>query len=267
MPEAIFADDRGRKERVKLAQGYCEVADLALFAEMFEAEENEGQAISKRIGIAGTLHRISLITKAHPPPAKVIGIAARIGRVVGGVVKRTGPTVLDLIISKHRSLLIVGKPGVGKTTVLREFAKLLSERSDLNVVVVDKTNEIAGDGIKPHPAIGDARWLPVGNPKMQASIMREAVENQSPDVIIVDEISTPEEVEAARTISQRGVVLIASIHASTLPELVNCKERGYLVGGQHTITLTDAAASQRSDKRKSVSKRSNPSRSRFLALT
>ena len=120
------------------------------------------------------------------------GIAARIGRVVSGVVERTGACLPELVVSRQASLLIIGKPGVGKTTVLREFARLLSKRPELNVVVVDKTNEIAGDGLHPHPSIGSARWLPVGDPRMQADIMREAVENQSPDVVIVDEISTPE---------------------------------------------------------------------------
>ena len=68
--------------------------------------------------------------------------------------------------------------------------------------------------------------------------MREAVENQTPDVIIVDEISTPQEVEAARTISQRGVQLIATVHGRTLPEVIMCKERGSLLGGMASVTLS-----------------------------
>jgi len=139
---------------------------------------------------------------------------------------------------KNHSLLLIGKPGVGKTTCLREIARILANDRTLNVVVVDKTCEITGDGDAPHSAIGRARWMPVGKPNMQHSIMREAVENQSPDVIIVDEISTPQEVEAARTIAQRGVQLIATVHGRTLPELIMCKERGNLVGGIASVTLS-----------------------------
>jgi nucleoside-triphosphatase THEP1 len=156
---------------------------------------------------------------------------------------------------KQQSLLIIGRPGFGKTTVLREVARILSQDRKLNVVVVDKTCEIAGDGETPHPAIGNARWMPVGRPNLQHVIMREAVENQSPDVIIVDEISTAQEVEACKTIAQRGVQLIATVHGQTLPEILNCKERGSLVGGVATITLSSHEADRRKDKRKQVQTR------------
>lgn len=139
--------------------------------------------------------------------------------------------------------------------MLREIARILSDDPSLNVVVVDKTCEIAGDGNSPHSAIGRARWMPVGTPNLQHVIMREAVENQSPDVIIVDEISSPQEVEAAKTIAQRGVQLIATVHGHTLPEIINCKERGTLVGGCTTVTLSGREAERRSDKRKQVQKR------------
>ena len=144
---------------------------------------------------------------------------------------------------------------MGKTTALREIARTLAQDNRLNCVVVDKTCEIAGDGDSPHPAIGKARWMPVGRPNLQHEIMREAVENQSPDVIIVDEISTPQEVEAARTISQRGVQLIATVHGRTLPEIMTCKERGNLVGGVASVTLSGFEAERRYDKRKQVQKR------------
>jgi Sporulation stage III, protein AA/Zinc knuckle len=144
---------------------------------------------------------------------------------------------------------------VSKTTALREIARFLAEDRSLNVVVVDKTCEIAGDGDTPHSAIGRARWMPVGRPNLQHVIMREAVENQSPDVIIVDEISTPQEVDAAKTIAQRGVQLIATVHGQTLPEIVNCKERGSLTGGCATVTLSGNEAERRFDKRKQVQKR------------
>jgi len=121
--------------------------------------------------------------------------------------------------------------------------------------VVDKTNEIGGDSEAPHPSIGSARWMPVGKSGMQAAILREAVENQSPDIIICDELSTAEEVEAARSIAQRGVRLIATVHGGTLPELIADGERRNLVGGQGNVTLTDGAAEKRPDRRKSVAVR------------
>lgn len=123
------------------------------------------------------------------------------------------------------------------------------------VVVVDKTCEIAGAGDSPHPAIGSARWMPVGKPNLQHVIMREAVENQSPNVIVVDEISSPQEVEAAKSIAHRGIQLIATIHGQTLPEIINCKERGSLTGGVATVTLSGREADRRFDKRKQVQKR------------
>ena len=137
-----------------------------------------------------------------------------------------------------KSLLLIGKPGVGKTTLLRELAQNLSDDMSRVVCVVDKTCEIAGDGESPHHAIGSSRWMPVSRPGLQAQILRECVENQSPDIIICDEISTSEEVECVRSISQRGVCLIATVHGSTLPELVNDGERRNLVGGQSNVTLT-----------------------------
>lgn len=151
--------------------------------------------------------------------------------------------------------MIIGKPGVGKTTALREISNILSQNKYLNTVVVDKTCELAGDGLEPHPAIGKARWMPVGKANMQADIMREAVENQSPDCVIVDEISSGGEVDAARTIAQRGVQLIATVHGTTLPEILHCRERGNLVGGCKTVTLSGKEADRRQDKRKQVLKR------------
>lgn len=141
-----------------------------------------------------------------------------------------------------------------KTTVLREMARILASDTSLNVVVVDKSCEIAGDGMQPHAAIGNARWMPVGVPDLQHMIMREAVENQAPDVVLVDDVSTPQEVEAAKAIARRGVQLIASVHGRTLPEIVLCRERGSLVGGCATVTLSGMEAERRFDKRTRVKK-------------
>jgi len=253
-PEAIFADERGCKLRRELTPNACDEHDIALFAETFQGDDTLGT--THRKGVAGTLHRLSIIV--HPTHVcavtkqpRVIGVTARVGRSIHGILEKMAP----ILLKTTQSLLLIGRPGVGKTTVLREFARMLSEDKGLVVVVVDKTNEIAGDGIDPHPAIGSARWMPVGKRGLQADVLREAVENQSPDVVICDEISTKEEVEAARTMGMRGVRIIATVHGATLAELAHCNERGILVGGQTSVTLTDAAAAVRSDRLKNVPRR------------
>ena len=256
LPECIFSDPcTGATMREDLSSAPCTEGDIAMFRNFFGADD-EGETMTKRRGITGTLHRVSLITHPMKIPEKVLGVAVRVGRAMQGLVETMAwkSFLVDLAQKKH-SLILIGKPGVGKTTCLREMARILADDKSLNVVVVDKTCEIAGDGDAPHKAIGKARWMPVGKPNMQHIIMREAVENQTPDVIIVDEISTLQEVEAARTIAQRGVQLIATVHGRTLPELIMCKERGNLVGGIASVTLSGHEAERRFDKRKQVQKR------------
>jgi len=245
-PEAVFMDPKtGRKERVFVVDAECNEGDVQLFSPLFE----RGASSNKRAGLPGTLHRLSFTT--HPGRQDtVVAVTARVGRAMEGVVARMAPFLLEAPGSSFSSLLLIGRPGVGKTTLLRELACALSHDTHRNVVVVDKTCEIAGDDIRPHPAIGTARWMPVGRSGLQPQVMREAVENQTPDIIICDEISTMEEVEAARSMAQRGVALVATVHGETLPELVNDSERRNLVGGQTHITLTDTSAEKRPDKRK-----------------
>ena len=168
----------------------------------------------------------------------------------------SGTNFFAPLIQKRQSLLLIGRPGVGKSTALREITFLLSNDPKLIVVVVDKSKELAGDGETPHPAIGNARWLPVGKRDHQHEIMLEAVENQSPDIVIVDELSNPKEVYAAQTIAQRGIMLIATAHGSTLPELVHDRERTALVGAIASVTLSAREANERRDGQKQVLKRS-----------
>ena len=252
VPEAIFADPcTGATCREEISNLPCSDSDIGMFSAFFGADEETSVTMTKRRGITGTLHRVSLITHPMKVPEKVLGIACRVGRAMEGLVETMAwkSFLVDMAQQKH-SLVLIGKPGVGKTTCLREIARILSNDMTLNVVVVDKTCEIASLS-----CIGKARWMPVGKPNMQHTIMREAVENQTPDVIIVDEISTPQEVEAARTISQRGVQLIATVHGRTLPEVIMCKERGSLLGGMASVTLSGNEAERRFDKRKQVQKR------------
>ena len=150
-----------------------------------------------RTGIPGTLHRVSAIRNRQ---GKVIGLTCRIGRVVTGTIS----CIKDFILM-NKSILFLGRPGVGKTTKLREISRLVADEIGKRVVVVDTSNEIAGDGDYPHPAIGKARRMQVRQPEFQKDIMIEAVENHTPEVIVVDEIGTEAEAQAARTIAERGV--------------------------------------------------------------
>ncbi|MCK5434115.1 MAG: AAA family ATPase, partial [Dehalococcoidales bacterium] len=165
-----------------------------------------------RAGIERTLHRISAIRnrKGH-----TVGLTCRVGRAVFGTIK----IILDLVQS-GKSVLLLGRPGIGKTTMLREVARVLADDLKKRVIIVDTSNEIAGDGDIPHPAIGHARRMQVITPAMQHAVMIEAVENHMPEVIIIDEIGTELEAQAARTIAERGVQLVGTAHGNTLENLM-----------------------------------------------
>ena len=262
IPECIFPDPFSGTGIVRedISNEPCSEHDIGMFSNFFGADEETAVTMTKRWGITGTLHRVSLITHPMKVPEKVLGVAVRVGRAMQGLVETMAwKSFLVDMARQKQSLVLIGKPGVGKTTCLREIARILAEDRTLNVVVVDKTCEIAGDGDTPHSAIGRARWMPVGKPNMQHHIMREAVENQTPDVIIVDEISTPQEVEAARTIAQRGVQLIATVHGRTStyvaggystsspistesPAYSGCAQNGYNVAHATTTRTSPSVA-------------------------
>ena len=202
-----------------------------------------------RAGIEGTLHRISAIRNRR---GEIIGLTLRVGRAVYGTVE----PIRDLVES-GRSVLLLGRPGVGKTTMLREVARILAEDRGKRVIVIDTSNEIAGDGDIPHPAIGGARRMQVARPDQQHAVMIEAVENHMPEVIIVDEIGTWQEAMAARTIAERGVQLIGTAHGTSLDNLVINPTLADLVGGVQTVTLGDDEARFRGSQ-KTVSERKGP---------
>lgn len=202
-----------------------------------------------RAGIEGTLHRISAIRNRQ---GAIVGLTLRVGRAIQGSI--------DLIrdfVEDGRSVLMLGRPGVGKTTKLREIARVLADDFNKRVIVIDTSNEIAGDGDIPHRAIGSARRMQVANPSRQHAVMIEAVENHMPEVIIVDEIGTEAEALAARTIAERGVQLIGTAHGNTLENLVRNPTLSELVGGVQTVTLGDEEARQRRS-RKTVNERKAP---------
>lgn len=202
-----------------------------------------------RAGIERTLHRISALRNRK---GNIIGLTLRVGRAVYG-----GIELLRDLIETGQSLLILGRPGVGKTTKLREMARVLADDFQKRVIVIDTSNEIAGDGDIPHPGIGAARRMQVPRPDRQHAVMIEAVENHMPEVIIVDEIGTEPEAAAARTIAERGVQLIGTAHGSSLENLILNPTLSDLVGGVQTVTLSDEEARRRRTT-KTVSERRAP---------
>tara|TARA_B100001123_G_scaffold450790_1_gene623807 strand:+ start:947 stop:2188 length:1242 start_codon:yes stop_codon:yes gene_type:complete len=203
-----------------------------------------------RAGIEKTLHRISVIRNRQRIP---IGITCRVGRAVFGSVH----LIKDLIIS-GKSVLILGRPGVGKTTILRETARMLADEGNKRVVIVDTSNEIAGDGDIPHPAIGKARRLQVENSILQHKVMIEAVENHMPEVIVIDEMSTDKEALAARTIAERGVQLVATAHGNSLENLIANPTLCDLIGGTRSVTLGDIEARRRKSQKTVLEREHEP---------
>ncbi|HKT39983.1 MAG TPA: R3H domain-containing nucleic acid-binding protein [Ktedonobacterales bacterium] len=203
-----------------------------------------------RAGIERTLHRISAIRNRR---GEVVGLTCRVGRAVRGTV-----ALIRDVIEQGQSLLILGRPGVGKTTLLREAARVLADELGKRVVVVDTSNEIAGDGDIPHPGIGRARRMQVTRPAEQHQVMIEAVENHMPEVIIIDEIGTELEAAAARTIAERGVQLVGTAHGRTLDNLVVNPTLSDLVGGTQTVTLGDEEARRRGTQKTVVERKAPP---------
>ena len=201
-----------------------------------------------RAGLERTLHRIAALRNRT---GEIVGLTCRVGRAVYG----TTDIVKDLIES-GKSLLILGRPGVGKTTMLREAARILAENR--RVVIVDTSNEIAGDGDVPHSAIGKARRMQVAQPSLQHEVMIEAVENHNPEVIVIDEIGRELEALAARTIAERGVQLIGTAHGNTLQNLLINPTLADLVGGIESVTLSDEEAKRRGTQKTVLERRSNP---------
>jgi|TARA_B110000116_G_scaffold174631_1_gene151082 stage III sporulation protein SpoIIIAA len=203
-----------------------------------------------RAGIEGTLHRVSVIRSRR---GHIVGATCRVGRAING----SAMTIEDLI-QTGQNILLLGRPGVGKTTMLRETARMISDDLSKRVVIVDTSNEIAGDGDVPHPAIGSSRRMQVASPKHQHAVMIEAVENHMPEVIIIDEMSTTEESDAARTIAERGVQLVATAHGNTLENLIFNPTLSDLVGGIQSVTLGDQEAKFRGTQKTIQERKSWP---------
>ncbi|MBN1458123.1 MAG: single-stranded DNA-binding protein [Armatimonadetes bacterium] len=203
-----------------------------------------------RAGIERTLHRISAIRNRQ---GRVVGLTCRIGRCVYGTVD-----IIRDVVDTGRSILLLGRPGIGKTTKLREVARILADDLNKRVVIVDTSNEIAGDGDIPHPGIGRARRMQVPRPHLQHAVMIEAVENHMPEVIVIDEIGTEAEALAARTIAERGVQLIGTAHGNTLDNLIVNPTLSDLIGGIHAVTLSDEEAKRRGTQKTVLERKAPP---------
>jgi len=238
-PEARFPE----REVILLEREVTE-ADIAAVVDKIGSFGDDNRA-----GIERTLHRISAIRNRT---GKIVGLTCRIGRAVFGTIE-----IVEDLVESGKSILIMGRPGIGKTTMLREAARVLADDFGKRVVVVDTSNEIAGDGDIPHPAIGKARRMQVRTPSLQHEVMIEAVENHMPQVIVIDEIGTELEAQAARTIAERGVQLIGTAHGNTLDNLMLNPTLSDLIGGIQTVTLGDEEARRRRSQ-KSVLERKAP---------
>ena len=238
-PEARFAD-----RDVPLSDEAVSRSDLD---HVMERVSDFGD--DNRAGVERTLHRVSAIRNRR---GEVIGVTCRVGRAVQGSAR-----VIEDFALSGKSILLVGRPGVGKTTILRELARALAGARK-RVVIVDTSNEIAGDGDIPHPAIGKARRMQVAASARQHAVMIEAVENHMPEVIVVDEMGTELEALAARTIAERGVQLIATAHGNTLENLLVNPTLSDLVGGVQTVTLGDEEARRRRTQKTILERKAPP---------
>lgn len=244
--------DLGRRPEARFPQGAVWLGEGAVSRDdLAHATACVGAFTSdNRAGIERTLHRISAIRNRA---GDVVGLTCRVGRAVFGTIE-----IVRDVVESGRSTLLLGPPGVGKTTLLREAARVLADEAGKRVVVVDTSNEIAGDGDIPHPGIGIARRMQVASPDRQHAVMIEAVENHMPEVIVIDEIGTEAEAAAARTIAERGVQLVATAHGHALDNLLTNPTLSDLIGGIQAVTLGDEEARRRRTQKTVLERKQAP---------
>lgn len=243
--------DLGRKPEARFPGRAQDLSEAVVSQQDLDATISKVGAFSSdnRAGIESTLHRISAIRNRQ---GSIIGLTCRVGRCVIGVI-----SIIQDLVEQGKSILLLGRPGVGKTTALREIARVLADDFHKRVVIIDTSNEIAGDGDVPHPGIGRARRMQVATPELQHKTMIEAVENHMPEVVVIDEIGTELEATASRTIAERGVMLVATAHGNQIDNLLKNPTLSDLVGGIQSVTLGDDEARRRGSQ-KSVLERKAP---------
>jgi stage III sporulation protein SpoIIIAA len=242
--------DLGRHPVARFVSGDTELSDAEVtHADIDYVVSRIGDFdADNRAGLERTLHRISAIRNRR---SHIVGLTCRVGRAVYGTID-----IIQDLVESGKNVLILGKPGIGKTTMLREAARILAENK--RVIIVDTSNEIGGDGDVPHPAVGRARRMQVAQPSLQHEVMIEAVENHNPEVIVIDEIGRELEAAAARTIAERGVQLIGTAHGRTLENLLLNPTLSDLVGGIEAVTLSDEEARRRGTQKTVLERRSPP---------
>jgi stage III sporulation protein SpoIIIAA len=244
--------DLGRLPEARFPDEVCYLSQIPVSkADLQQCVEKVGDfSGDNRGGIERTLHRISAIRNRS---GEIIGLTCRIGRAVFGTI-----TMIQDLVETGQSILLLGRPGVGKTTALREIARVLADDLKKRVVIIDTSNEIAGDGDIPHPAIGRARRMQVARPELQHQVMIEAVENHTPEVIVIDEIGTELEAQAARTIAERGVQLVGTAHGNQLENLIKNPTLADLIGGIQAVTLGDEEARRRGSQKTVLERKAPP---------
>ena len=242
--------DLGRYPSARYVSGEARLLDRMVSQEDLDTVTSRVSDFDadNRAGMERTLHRISAIRNRR---GRIVGLTCRVGRAVYGTID-----IIEDLVHSGESILILGKPGVGKTTILREAARTLAESK--RVIIVDTSNEIGGDGDVPHPAVGNARRMQVPKPSLQHEVMIEAVENHNPEVIVIDEIGRELEALAARTIAERGVQLIGTAHGNGLENLLLNPTLSDLVGGIESVTLSDDEARRRGTQKTVLERRSPP---------
>ena len=244
--------DLGRKPEARFVDRTCYLSDdIVTREDLAHCVSKVGHfSTDNRAGIECTLHRISAMRNRQ---GDIIGLTCRIGRAVFGTI-----LMIRELVESGQSILLLGRPGVGKTTALREIARVLADELEKRVVIIDTSNEIAGDGDVPHPAIGRARRMQVARPELQHQVMIEAVENHMPEVIIIDEIGTELEAQAARTIAERGVQLVGTAHGNHLENLIKNPTLSDLIGGIQSVTLGDDEARRRGSQKTVLERKAPP---------